>query len=95
MKKIISELQEEEIKVIIFKTPMPKSYLENLPKSTIEKYNAILDEISNEFNVKIYDFSEKYMELPIWMDLTHVAYNDRSSIYSEDIAKMILSGIDT
>jgi hypothetical protein len=94
LKKIINELQNENIKVIIFKTPMPKSYLENLPTSTIEKYDEILNEISNEFNIKVYDFSEKYTELPIWMDLTHVAFNANSSIYSEDVATMIISGIE-
>ena len=52
------------------------------------KIPAISD-IPKEFNVEIYDLSDDYADLNIWMDHNHVAYNKKSMIFSDDIYKII------
>ena len=93
LKKIIKKLQQQNISVIIFLPPLHPTYLFNIQLDENEKFEKIISDIENEFNIPIYDLRDRYVELPIWMDVTHVAYNTDSMIYSEDIADMILSEI--
>lgn len=90
-KKFLQEMKNEEIKVIIFTTPVHKYYLENIPDKDKKEFELILDEIEKEYNLKIYDFSDKYTDMQIWYNLSHVSYNKKSMIYSEDISEMIIS----
>ena len=93
LKKIIKKLQQQNISVIIFLPPLHPTYLFNIQLDENEKFEKIISDIENEFNIPIYDLRDRYVELPIWMDVTHVAYNTDSMIYSEDITDMILSEI--
>lgn len=95
LKEIINELQEGNIKIVFFQTPLHRIYLNEITDTEKIAFNSILDTISREFDVKIYDFSDKYADLPIWSNLTHIAYNEKSVIFSEDIAKMIISEIES
>ena len=75
---------------LLFKTPHHKYYIENVPESTLRDYDTVLNEISKELNVDVYDYFDRYADMPIWVDLEHVSYNDESSIYTDDVTKMIL-----
>ena len=90
LKEIIKKLQENNIKVVLFKTPHHKYYIENIPESALKDYDTILNEISKELNVDVYDYFDKYADMPIWVDLEHVSYNEKYSIYTEDVTEMIL-----
>lgn len=90
LKDIIKKLQENNIKVVLFKTPHHKYYIENVPESALKDYDTVLDEVSKELNVDVYDYFDKYADTPIWVDLEHVSYNEKSSIYTDDVTKMIL-----
>jgi len=92
-KEMIKELQNNDIQVVIFIDPLHRIYLENIPENTKNNFDRILNEVSNEFDVKIYDFSDKYADLPIWHNLDHVAYNEKSIVFSDDIAKMIMNEV--
>ncbi|RDJ32155.1 MAG: hypothetical protein DWQ18_09455 [Crenarchaeota archaeon] len=92
-KNIIQKLQDNNVKVVIFTTPLNHHYLNLIDKNEITTFNMILDEISNEFNVDVYDFTEKYEELSIWMNPTHISYNKNAIIVSQDIANMIIQEI--
>ncbi len=94
-KQIIRELQENKIKVVIFTTPLHKIYLNELNQESKDTFNKILNEILNEFDVKIYNFIDKYSDLPVWNNLDHLAYNENSMMFSEDIAEMILLEINS
>lgn len=94
IKEMIRKLQENEIKVIIFSTPHHKYYTADIPANEKVKLNSILEEISQDTGVKKYDFLNKYSDSQIWRDMLHVAYNKNSSIYSEDIAQMIISELN-
>jgi chromosomal replication initiation ATPase DnaA len=88
--KIIKALQDEETTVIVFTTPLNRIYLDELSKSTKISFDNILKNISEKYNVKIYEFEDKYADLEIWNNVDHVAYNNKSIIFSDQIAEMIL-----
>jgi hypothetical protein len=56
-----------------------------------KEFQLMLNEIMKENNLKIYEFSNKYAELQIWYNLSHVSYNKKSIIYSEGVSEMIIS----
>jgi len=89
LKEIIELLQNNDIKVIIFVLPQQKYFLDLIPEDDKAIFYASLEEIKSEFNVKIYDLSDDYADLNIWMDHNHVAYNKKSMIFSDDIYKII------
>ena len=90
---IIEKVQRKNIEIVLFKTPHHQYYIENIPIKAINDYEIVLEKISSEMNVNVYDFFDNYKKLPIWFDLEHVSYNKNSSIYTEDVAKMILKEI--
>ena len=93
LEKIIDKLHKNNIKVIIFTNPHAKIFFENLSTHNKEVYDTILKQISEKYNVKIYSLDDKYQNLNIWYDYYHVAINQKSLIFSNDIAKLILEEI--
>lgn len=93
--KSILQIKNKDIPIIIFTTPLSQSYLDNISDSDKQNLKYILNEISAEFNIPIYNFTNNYASLDIWADPSHVAFNKNSIIYSDDIAKMILKEIDS
>ena len=94
LKEIIRLLQNNDTKVIIFVFPQQKYFLDLVPEDDKAIFYASLEEIKSEFNVKIYDLSDNYAVLNIWMDHNHVAYNKKSMIFSDDIYKIIIKEMD-
>jgi len=88
--KILRELQSEGISVIIFTTPINPIYLDEIKNSTKILFNDELKNISEEYDIKIYDFENNYADLEIWNNLDHIAYNKKSIIFSDDIANMVI-----
>ncbi|MDC1103681.1 hypothetical protein OAS49_04120 [Nitrosopumilus sp.] len=88
--EIINLLQDKEITVVVFTTPLSRAYLDELPKSTKISLDNILKNISEKYDVEIYEFEEKYADLGIWNNVDHIAYNNESIIFSDEIAEMIL-----
>lgn len=89
LKTIINDLKKNNIKVIVFATPVSRVYLDGLSDIQKGTFDSILENLYNESGVKIYNLTDKYADLPIWLELGHVAYNKNSSIYSKDVAKII------
>ena len=94
-KEILKELKNNNIKIIIFTTPYSRVFLDSIPSSNTATFNLILKQISDEFNVKIYSLTYRYADLNIWHDYQHLAITKNSIIYSDDIAKIILTEIVT
>jgi len=94
LKKIISELKKNDIEVILFSTPLSRIYLDKIGSADIEIFEAALQKISDEFDVKLYHFHDKYADTNVWSDISHVSTNPNSSIYSTDIANIILNEIN-
>jgi len=90
-KKIIKELKNNDIEVIIFTVPIHSFYLDKISIETKSIFNQILNDVSDEYDIKIYNFTNNYSQLKIWNNLDHIAYNKNSNIFSKDISKMILT----
>ena len=95
MKKIIYELKKNKIKTILFAVPLPKSQLDLIPDSEKIEFYSTLNKIANNFDIKFYNYTEKYEKLAIWSDLSHVAFNSNAIIYSDDVSKIVQSEIDS
>ena len=93
--KIIQKVKNNNIEIIIFSAPYNKIYLEEAGSEKIENFRNLLNFIGNSNNVLTFDFLEKYAELDIWADPSHVAYNNnKTMIYSQDITKIIQEEIE-
>jgi hypothetical protein len=91
--EILKKLKASNIKIIIFTTPYSRVYLDSVPSSNVENFNLILEQISDEFDIEIYSLTDKYADLNIWNDYQHLVLSNESIIYSDDVAKIILSEI--
>lgn len=95
LKKIISKLKQNNIKVILYTVPLPKTYLDSIPDKQKNDLRGLLNQITEEFDIKTYDLMDKYETLQIWSDISHVAVNPKAIIYSDDIAQIILKEIES
>lgn len=94
LKKTIHELRKNDINVVVFVTPYNKYHIDQITNYETESFNSILQNISSESNITIYSLYDKYSDLPIWRDIDHITGNKTGTIYSEDIAKIILKEIE-
>jgi hypothetical protein len=92
LKQIIKEFKQNNIKIIIFTTPYPKSYGEQV-QSKITPFNDMIKNIESYTDLKIYRLDYTDIDTQIWSDPTHIAINKNSTIYSNDVAKIILNEI--
>lgn len=96
LKKILDAFTENDVKVVLFTTPLHQTYLNDLSDSTKNNFELILEDISENYkDIKIYDYTSKYSHFDIWANPDHIAYNKISMIYSDDIAQMILNETDS
>ena len=94
-KKIIQEFEKNEIKLVIFAPPLHRIYLDHISDSEEENFKKIIDNAQNELYFPYHDLSYKYVDLPIWTDLSHVAINNEKSLtYTDDILKIIFEEIN-
>ena len=66
-----------------------------MPQSLKNDYQDLLESFSNEMNLPIHSLNERYVDMSIWNDSTHVAINQTGIIYSYDVANLILDEIRT
>lgn len=92
-KQIIAKLQDNNIKTIIFVVPHHKYLLDTEQKEFKESFSPIIQNI-RQTGITVYFRNDAYSDLHIWHDLTHVAVNEGSLVFSEEVAKMIVSEIE-
>jgi hypothetical protein len=93
LNRIITKLQNNDIKIILFTTPLHPYYLDSIDEQRKINFQTFLDNLSKEYDIPIYKFEEKYSDLDIWNDANHITHNSTVSIFSNDIAKIIQSEI--
>lgn len=93
-KKIIAQLKENDIKIIVFVTPHHEIFQNSIPKKIETDFNNILDEVSKEHNIEIHTFYDKYDGLKIWNNPSHVAIHKNATIFSEDVSELILRELE-
>jgi len=93
LKKIIDKLQENDIKMILFLTPHSKIFLDYFPENERIVFQEIINEISMTNEMFIHSEIDRYAELNVWHDHTHLAVNNNTDFYSKDVAGFILDEI--
>ena len=73
LENIIIKLKKNNVKVVLFSVPLPNYYLERINDDDIEKFESVLDEISNNNDVNVYHLYDKYADLNVWNDIRHGA----------------------
>ncbi len=87
---IINELQKNDIKLVIFTTPLHKYYLDALSNSQKNEFKTLLQTLTNDYGLKIYQFEERYVGLNVWLDSSHFSTHQNVTIFNNDIAEMII-----
>jgi hypothetical protein len=90
---IIETLSKNKIKIIILITPHHSLAQEKIPESEKINFYKILTEIEDQFDVTVYNYSDRYENYSIWRDTSHIAYNEKSIMFSDDVAKIIIKEI--
>ena len=91
--KIIDTLKRNNIQVAVFANPYNKLWVDKISNSDRQLFNSTLEDAQYKYGMNLYSLQDKYNELNIWTDAMHVAYNQNSIIYSEDVSKIILNEI--
>jgi len=94
-KNIISEFQKNGIEVVLFTIPHHKLYLDAITPESKFTFKQNLEDVKDEYNVKIYDLQENYIDFPYWYDVEHIAYIPESMNYSKEISSIINMEIDS
>lgn len=92
--EIISELKENNIKVILFTSPHHKVFLDSVGKSDLTTFESLMKDIADQNDVDVYFLHDKYQNMNIWRDPHHIAVNSGSMIYSDDIANMLVKELE-
>ncbi len=93
--EIVERLEKENISLVVFVTPLHTKYLETISENEKKNFNSIISNLKNNYNIKIYNFMNNYESQNIWLNLSHIAVNEKSIIYSDDIANMIISELNS
>lgn len=92
--KIVKKIHENNIKLVVFTAPVSRYHLDHMGNDRIKAFHSVIDHISSQSNIHIYQFFDKYADLPIFTDLIHVSFNQDCNIYCQDISKIILKEIE-
>jgi hypothetical protein len=89
IEEILHKLNENNIKIVLLKTPHSKLFIDGIPKQDQENYNSNIQKISKNSNVRIYDLNEKFMNMTIWSDPWHVSLGKEGEVYTKEFIKII------
>ena len=88
LQKILDKFKENKIDFVIFTTPHHETYLDYVPDKDKETFDEILEQIEKKYNTGIYRLDEKYKNLEIFSNPTHIA-TETSQKYSNDLIELI------
>jgi len=92
-KEIIRRLYDANVKVVIFTTPRIQYWWDNLHEEDRESFFSIMNKVSNEYDVEVFYLHDKYFNHDMWADSHHITMDVKGMIYSQDVAKIIVEGI--
>jgi hypothetical protein len=91
LKKITSEFKKNNIKLILFSAP---KLIQDVNDEDIDFFEQSLVNYSEKYDVPVYFLHDRYMNMEIWRDSQHVAINNDTKIYTEDILKILLTEME-
>jgi|TARA_B110000438_G_C15742846_1_gene619301 hypothetical protein len=94
LKEMINKIHEKNIKVILFMVPIHDYALTSQSKEFKKSFELIEEELVNSLKLDVNSRSVNYSNMPIWHDLFHIAVNNQSLIFSEDISNIILKELN-
>ena len=94
LKEMINKIHEKNIKIILFMVPMHDYALTSQSKEFKKSFELIEEELVNSLKVDVNPRTVDYSNMPIWHDLFHIAVNNQSLIFSDDISKIILKELN-
>ena len=90
--EIIEKLKINNIKVIIFTTPIHENCLDSIGNETMNEFEAIVNEIGENTNTDIYFLHDNYRNYDSWVDGSHLTFSN-SFLYSNDVAEIIIQAL--
>ena len=87
-------LEKNDIKLIIFTTPVSKYSLEGINEEDKENFNHILRNAGGNKTSNVYPLLDKYADFAIWYEPVHIAVNPEITIFNEDITNIILKELN-
>ncbi len=94
LQEIFNMLEKNDIKLIIFTTPVSKYSLEGISEKDKENFNQILQNAGGNKTANVYPLLDRYADLAIWYEPVHIAINPEITIFNEDISNIILKELD-
>jgi hypothetical protein len=89
LKNIIEKSKQENIKLVLFTTPLHQTYLDYLTNSQKEQFYKLLSDFDTQYDVKIYDLTYSYIDNNIWQDASHISYHNDVTIFNQDISNLL------
>ena len=94
LKEMINKIHEKNIEIILFMVPMHDYALTSQSKEFKKSFELIEEELVNSLKVDVNPRTVNYSNMPIWHDLFHIAVNNQSLIFSEDLSNIILKELN-
>ena len=94
LKEMINKIKKNDIKIILFMVPIHDYALSIQSEEFKKSFELIREGLMNSSKIEINPRFSNYTNMPIWHDLLHIAVNNESLIYSEDIGNLILKELD-
>ena len=94
LNNIIKKFQSHDIKFILFTSPYSKFVFDKTNDDEIIKFENMLKNKQEEFDINVYFLHDKYSNLEIWRDGLHIAIHPDAKIFSDDILEIILQEVD-
>ena len=94
LKEMINKIKKNDIKIILFMVPIHDYALSIQSEEFKKSFGLIREGLMNSSKIEIKPRFSNYTNMPIWHDLLHIAVNNESLIYSEDIGNLILKEFD-
>jgi uncharacterized protein YjbI with pentapeptide repeats len=95
LKEILDAFKENSMDVRVFVAPYSGAYLDVMSDLVIRHYFVGLYKTTSSSNVELYSFLDRYADMEIFHDATHVAANQESLAYSKDFALFVSSIIES
>jgi hypothetical protein len=94
LKKIIKNLQHENIPIILFSVPLSDIMLNSISNNDQKIFEDILKKISEDEEVKVVFLHDKFRYAHVWNDPHHLAYGSKSNSVNDSIVTIIMESLE-